>query len=144
MPEPGIIAWQRLQGLNTTLPNLLLSSAMSKLWAAAKAGCCSADLFLNTCQRVIKCTSLPSPGWGEELLLLQEQIPSAAAPGTRQWGQGRIQLHRALGAAGHQPKAALDLGAFSSLDHPVNHQQDTLRSSTCPFLGVTGSSWNLK
>lgn len=108
--QTGIIAWQRLQGPNRILPNLLLSFAMSKLWSAANAGCCSADLFLNTCQHVIKWTSLPPPGFGEELLLLQEQIPSAACSWHTARGEkagaaaSNCTRHSGLGAAGDQPK----------------------------------------
>lgn len=68
-----IIVLVRLQGLNRSLPNLLLSFAMSKLPSPANTGCHSTDLFLNTCLCFIKWTSLPSQGWREELHLAQER-----------------------------------------------------------------------
>lgn len=70
-----IIVLVGLQGLNRVLPNLLLSSALSKLTSPANTGCHSTGWVLNTCLCFGKWTSLPSQGWRMSCISSGRQNP---------------------------------------------------------------------
>lgn len=96
-----VLVLVRLQGPSRILPNLLLSLEMSKLPPPA-------NTFLNTCLCFMKWTSLPSPGWREELhLTLERKSICRPRPGyTRRRGgkasASRITSRKLLSASEEQ------------------------------------------